>query len=284
MEITSVEHLQELIKNEVPESTTLEYKAAIAITDNKEICKDVSALANNAGGIIVYGLSEESNKPKMIDPITDKRLSRERLDQIISLGIQPVIKFKIHPIEYGGGYVYAVNVEPGETAHMALEQKKYYRRYNFSVQAMEDYEVRDAMNRLKHPKLEPAFSLADRRLTIDLKNTGNVLAKYVRCVVNVPRGYIDGDAFVEDVALDVQGRRLYFTRIVRTNDEFGVVHGGVTMNVASYPLSLKLVNDIELSSMMRVNFYPLFCTIYTDNASVSETKLEIADIRNTMNW
>ena len=63
--------LQNYITSEIEESLTLEYKSAEALdrneTKKKEITKDVSAMANSAGGIIVYGISEF---PRPIHPAT----------------------------------------------------------------------------------------------------------------------------------------------------------------------------------------------------------------------
>src|SRR5687767_12659316 len=46
----------------VEESQTLEYKAADAIHDKAEISKDISAMANAAGGTIIYGIAEFADK------------------------------------------------------------------------------------------------------------------------------------------------------------------------------------------------------------------------------
>ena len=60
--------IQNFITNEVEESLTLEYKAAEGLgkTDyqKKEITKDVSAMANAAGGLLIYGISEHQNLDK----------------------------------------------------------------------------------------------------------------------------------------------------------------------------------------------------------------------------
>src|SRR4051812_21611922 len=70
--------IQLYITDEIEESLTLDYKAADALdkTDGKkkEITKDVSAMANSAGGIIIYGLKEYTDPAKKhfvenIDPI-----------------------------------------------------------------------------------------------------------------------------------------------------------------------------------------------------------------------
>lgn len=55
--------LEQLISNEIEENLHLDYKSAGALSkiDKKkdEITKDVSALANSDGGIIVYGINEK---------------------------------------------------------------------------------------------------------------------------------------------------------------------------------------------------------------------------------
>jgi predicted HTH transcriptional regulator len=60
--------LQSYIGNSIEESLTLDYKAADALASSdgkkKEITKDVSAMANSAGGLIIYGISEFTDPAK----------------------------------------------------------------------------------------------------------------------------------------------------------------------------------------------------------------------------
>lgn len=62
MDTWDEERLQAYVDNFIEESSTLDYKAAdaLGLTDRKrkEITKDVSAMANSAGGVIIYGLKE----------------------------------------------------------------------------------------------------------------------------------------------------------------------------------------------------------------------------------
>jgi predicted HTH transcriptional regulator len=59
--------LERLIKDQVRESTDLDYKASPALENtqsNKDsISKDVSAFANAGGGTIVYGVTENGHLP-----------------------------------------------------------------------------------------------------------------------------------------------------------------------------------------------------------------------------
>jgi uncharacterized protein YbbC (DUF1343 family) len=83
--------LQSHIDNFIEESLTLDYKAAQALehTDRKkdQISKNVFAMTNSAGGIIVYGLKEYSEATKKhmaekIDPIDRTQFSKKSLEQI----------------------------------------------------------------------------------------------------------------------------------------------------------------------------------------------------------
>src|SRR5215216_1931949 len=84
--------LQNFITSEIEESLTLEYKSAEALdrneTKKKEITKDVSAMANSAGGILIYGIAEYNDTdkrhlPERITPVNRRKYPREWVEQII---------------------------------------------------------------------------------------------------------------------------------------------------------------------------------------------------------
>ncbi|MBN1813309.1 MAG: ATP-binding protein [Anaerolineae bacterium] len=162
---------QEYIQAQAEESTTLEYKAADALgmTDGKkrEIAKDVSALANAAGGIIIYGIKEYDQKdkkhlPERLDPIDRTQFSKEWLEQVIN-NIRPRIDgLVIHPVPVfestrPDNVVYIVEAPQSTTAHQAADLR-YYKRYNFECLPMQDYEIRDVMNRGVKPDVDVEFS------------------------------------------------------------------------------------------------------------------------------
>jgi predicted HTH transcriptional regulator len=63
LNIKSRADLDRLIVDAVKESLTLDYKQSLALTkDDKkkeDLCKDVTAFANSAGGQLVYGMEED---------------------------------------------------------------------------------------------------------------------------------------------------------------------------------------------------------------------------------
>jgi hypothetical protein len=162
--------LEKYIKNKIQENLNLEYKAAgsFAKTEDKktEITKDISAMANSAGGIVIYGIKEHKQKqkkylPEKIDPIDRTKFSREWLEQVIS-NIQPrIFGLIINPVDITTSpnhTAYVVEIPSSMTAHQAMD-KRYYKRYNFQCLAMEDYEIRDVMNRATYSDVNIEFAL-----------------------------------------------------------------------------------------------------------------------------
>src|SRR6476469_5815198 len=93
----SEETILSMIKDGDKESLELEYKECAALyplTDGKkkELSKDVSAFANSAGGIIVYGVKENGHVPIAIDSGFDPNsISKEQLEHVINSNIHPRI-------------------------------------------------------------------------------------------------------------------------------------------------------------------------------------------------
>lgn len=216
-------YLLQLIANRVEENPQLEYKSAGALQKNEremiELTKDVSSLANSNGGVIIYGLTEEKSVPGKIDPIDRNVFTKERLEQIINSRIRPCIHgLKIHVVsipENQDQVVYILEVPRGETAHQA-DDRKYYRRHNFTVEPMYDHEVRDVMGRQKNPVIEISFDIsrkgslkvgADSRRALDqyqayaywlniyAENVGSIFAKYINLKLILQKRCVAGNAY-----------------------------------------------------------------------------------------
>ena len=191
--------LQRYIDEGIEESLTLDYKAGDALAKrngrSKEVAKDVSAMANSAGGIIIYGIAEHpmlelQHRPAMLSPVNRRDCSRETLEQIISSNIQPRISgIKIYPIplrSHPAHVIYAVSIPQSDTVHQVVPNKRYYKRFNFESVPMEDYEIRDVLNRVAHPEVEPRIGYMQVEQTgqgwvwavpIFAKNNAMVVAK-----------------------------------------------------------------------------------------------------------
>ncbi len=163
--------LLRLVAEGIPESLTLDYKASPALSkDSKardELCKDVSALANSAGGQIIYGIEEKDQKPVRVDE-GNSIITREWIEQVIDSNVQPrMLGLVISPIQLEKGYGYVITVPQSTSrgAHQAPD-KKYYKRQNFQSVAMEDYEIRDILRRTSTPDLEAMLSFDGRQDSI----------------------------------------------------------------------------------------------------------------------
>jgi hypothetical protein len=197
--------IKDLIRDRIEENATLEYKAAGALSRDKrdEITKDISAMANSAGGTIIYGLSEFqqaslAHLPEKIDPIDRTQFSKEWLEHIASQIRPRIPELRIHVVDLSSSpsdVAYIVEVPQGSTAHQATTLR-YHRRYNFECLMMTDHEIRDVMSRKTNPKIEVSVSLfmhprqnADGtcgRLIFDIRNHSDVFCRYVFLAANVP--------------------------------------------------------------------------------------------------
>lgn len=226
--------LEDIIRDEVEESLSLDYKGADALGKTngkkKEITKDVSAMANSAGGTIIYGIREYDNEPKKhlpekIDPILRSELSKEWLEQVIS-NIRPRIdNLIIHPVTVDATkdhVVYVVEIPKGTTAHQARDLR-YYKRYNFESVPMEDHEIRDVMGRSQYPRIQIELTLTpdtERDGLLDLevfyRNVGSIYARYVNGFLQVPTalfaGYSPADGRTIKIG-DVQCSEVLFENI-----------------------------------------------------------------------
>jgi hypothetical protein len=235
--------LKELIRDKIEESYILEYKSAGALArDSKvhtQITKDVSAMANSAGGILIYGMAEFQDDalkhlPERIDPINRGDFSKEWLENII-LQIQPRIpNVEIRPVELTSGsnhIAYVVEIPQGNTAHQAADCR-YYRRYNFQAVPMPDNEVRDVMNRKSFPSVSvnAKFVMYPRQnkdgsmgaLCIEIKNESDMFARYIALVIHSP--------------LKVRGRAVVYDEATIDNGENGSAQRLLFSNHNSAPL------------------------------------------------
>ena len=89
------------------------------------------------------------------------------MENVIQL-IQPRIdNLKIYPVRINDleQSIYVVKIpRSGNAPHMARD-KRYYKRFNFKSEPMEDYEVKDLYNRTSIPKLEITGCLFSHRET-----------------------------------------------------------------------------------------------------------------------
>jgi hypothetical protein len=153
----------DLIANGVAEDLNLEYKRCDGLKRNehskKEISKDVSSFANSAGGTIVYGVIDDKHVPTAIDEGYDPRgeITKEWLENVItstihrridSIRIKPVALTSTQP----GRVLYVVHIPQSNRPHQAIDHR-FYKRFNFKAEPMEEYEIWDVARRNEGPDL-----------------------------------------------------------------------------------------------------------------------------------
>ena len=273
--------LIQMITSQIEENLHLDYKGAgsLAATEGKkkEISKDISAFANSDGGFVIYGILEYGDAarrhlPERLDPIDRIAISKEWLEQVINSNIQPKINgLTIHPIPLNSAanhVSYVVNIPKSNTAHQASD-KKYYKRFNFESVAMEDYEIKDILNRLSSPDLhlilqsdQTNINSSVLRFPIILRNNSKRLGKDVKLTVefldfqNYNCQQFDG---FTDLTYINPGRKVY-----STNQKIEIYNGADT-HIGFFQLTLN-------ENILRVN---INTTIYCDNMSPTIDRFEI---------
>ncbi|HXH42024.1 MAG TPA: ATP-binding protein [Thermoanaerobaculia bacterium] len=188
----TIPELQALVANKVQESLHLDYKSR-AVFDKKidhvrtDLAKDVSAFANSDGGMLVFGIEERDSLPTGLDIGVDHTAwTRERIEGILTSNISPRIdgmEIVQIPASVSHSYFVIVTQRSSRGPHQETIEHRYYKRFNFKSQPMEDYEIRDVRNR--RDVVLPLVSVdVDIRhgvlLELVVTNIGDIAAENVR--------------------------------------------------------------------------------------------------------
>lgn len=174
------EALRSLERNEIPESIRLEFKRELNLATReakREAAKDVSALANTAGGRILYGVEEKelqdgSRVAGPIRPLTDGALEPTLSDVLVG-SIHPRPRFVVRRGPVEGGFVLVVEVYDsfGRDLHMVTGygESRFYRRHSQGTFPMSEPEIREAYVRIAASRADLEASLQrqiDAELTL----------------------------------------------------------------------------------------------------------------------
>lgn len=291
------ERLARMIADGVEEHLGLDYKAAgsLAKTDGKrrEVTKDVSAFANSSGGVVIYGVAESSDKekrhlPERLDPVDRTVLTKEWLEQVIQT-IQPRIEgVVIHPVSIDErdekAVCYVVEIPQSHTAHQARDHI-YYKRHNFNSVPMEDYEVRDVMNRKTHPQLQASIYInrtaghpkPEGTILVRLENTGRVLARHYMVDLKVPldaSGLISVD---EPVAMEHdEDGDCYHLRLTPALSQLPLFPLSDVVLRRGFRTNVKEVRHVNGRPVVKCRYVTV--TIYADEMPALQARLDIAPV------
>lgn len=142
------EDIESLIEKGEEESIILEFKSELG-SNSKETAKDISAMSNSEGGVLIYGLEEDENgKAGEIKWIESSDNFEEKIESILSTTLNPPVPFKIIPINKNDDstkQIYILFVPKSENLHMVIKSgdNRYYKRLGKTVQRMEDSEIKE---------------------------------------------------------------------------------------------------------------------------------------------
>lgn len=148
-----------------PESMILDYKETVAGTerDKKELAKDVSAMANSVGGLILIGVAETKARPEHPPCGTPRMLGTQKveewLDQVITSNIAPRAPFTMAVVDHTDAdrCVVAISVQTSPRApHMVTSEHRYFKRHQYHSLQAEEYEVRELFQRSSRMRSEVA--------------------------------------------------------------------------------------------------------------------------------
>ena len=151
--------LRQLATDQIEESSRLEFKQSLNLATREarcEVAKDVSAMANSAGGRIVYGIAESdradgARSAGTLIPLPDASIQAS-LENVIADAISPRPRYEIKKVTVDGGVVLVLELYPsfGLDLHMvtAYDEGRFYRRAEQRVYRMSEAEVREAYARI----------------------------------------------------------------------------------------------------------------------------------------
>lgn len=286
--------MERLVSESIPESLTLDYKASPALAKESkardELCKDVSALANSAGGQLIYGIEEKDQKPFRVDE-GNTTITREWIEQVIDSNVQPRIQgltIKAIKLENGCGYVISAPQSTSRGAHQAPD-KKYYKRQNFQSVPMEDYEIRDIMRRTTTPDLETILHFDGNKNTIvaqfhpheELSQT-IVLHCKVRNLSNTPAHHVVIDLFL-DADLTIPYALPGF-RQVATIDEPGRPKLYQFRRVINSPPDIPVFQEVEVEQHTAQVAFQLPSSLLGSSLIYLETSVNAPGFSNGERW
>ena len=155
----TIDDIQELIDNHAEESVHLEFKSADALLIKENTDKNTktqSAFANSDGGVVIYGVIEKNHVASDFSFVDGNKITAEKIS-LLARYVQPSIEgLAIYPIRKDDDLmksIYVVKVPKSDKAPHMAKDHKYYKRNNVESIPMEDFDVKDVMNRIQNPQL-----------------------------------------------------------------------------------------------------------------------------------
>jgi len=207
-----------------------------------ELSKDISGMANADGGVMIYGMAEKDGLATNVDGVDVAHMDAERLENLVLSSTKPPIAgLHITPVKVDAMCVYVL-VIPRSPAGCQARDKRYYRRRNLRVDMLEDWEVRELMNRairadaeivLAAARVQETVRQADYRLTASIRNLGAIRIREWKAVIDVPTEYLSSYPVDAMIAIRKGNHRYNAARFTSVHE--GVIFPGETVETFDLP-------------------------------------------------
>lgn len=177
------EDIQNLKQRKIQERAQVEYKESLLpLNDHAkfELLKDVSAMANAEGGVIIYGARlDQTGVPSEFPAIeiSDVDELHNRIDQILNDNLDERLPGLRHAAisRDDGRYFYVIRIPPSYLAPhmitMPYNRPRFYVRVNTVNAPMNASQIKDAALRIEHAQ-NRATSFISERLAWNARFTG----------------------------------------------------------------------------------------------------------------
>lgn len=158
LEKIELQDLQSLVKNEVAEGKTIEFKESLpddADKPKKKFLAEISAFANTSGGDLLYGIREENGIAKEVIGIdgSDVEGIILKYESLIRDGLEPRIQCNTH----------SINLNNGKIVLLFRVKKSWISPHRVIFQGHDKFYARSSAGKypLDTMELKSAFNLSD---------------------------------------------------------------------------------------------------------------------------
>jgi hypothetical protein len=145
------EHIEALVPAQVSEAADLDFKEALygnSAGDKHELCKDVAAMRNHRGGVIVLGVRDDNGAAVAVAGVAISDDEARRMRQIVAAGTAPHAEFEIRsvagPTEGSGFYLLVADPSPYRPhAVVVNDGLRFPRRDGTTTRWLSEVEVAD---------------------------------------------------------------------------------------------------------------------------------------------
>jgi len=152
----TLQDLQDLIDEQVPEGMRLDYKEIVHQKDAStkvDLCKTICAFANTYGGWVIIGMKEkvENQKntgyPEVLSGLsTSQDEVKRQLNDLIRTWTEPVVQVQIQELRLdNGNFAFVVRIPKshnGPHAHLEDDRRVLYKRHSAGNHHMDISEIR----------------------------------------------------------------------------------------------------------------------------------------------